>query len=43
MHVGFRNIGQVVIHDERDLIDVEPAGGDVRRDQHGRPLGLEFR
>ena len=30
VHICFRHIGDVVVHDERQLLDVDAAGGDVR-------------
>jgi hypothetical protein len=38
-----RNVGQVEIHDVADVGDVDPARGDVGRDQHLRLTGLEAR
>ena len=33
VHVGVGRVGDVVVDDVGDVLDVEPAGGDVGRDQ----------
>ena len=41
MDVGFRLVGQVVVDDVRDVVDIEAAGGDVGGDQHAVLAGLK--
>src|SRR5450631_787570 len=43
MHVVLRNVRQIVVHDVRQLIDVDAARGDVGGDQHLQRRSLEFR
>ena len=43
VHVIFRNIRQLEVHDVRQLVDVETARGDVRRHQHFDHTLLEIR
>lgn len=35
VNVGLGSVGDVEVDDMRDLIDVDPARGDVRGDKHG--------
>ncbi len=42
MHVVFRHVGQVEVHDVRQLDDVQAARGDVGRHQHLQAAGLEL-
>jgi hypothetical protein len=35
MHVIFRDVGQLEVHDLRQLINIETASGDIGGDQHG--------
>ena len=42
MHVVFRDVGQLVIDDVWQPIDVETARSDVGRDQHPDHAGLEI-
>ncbi len=39
--IGFRNVGQLVIDDVADIVDVDAAGGDVGGDQGAQLAGLE--
>src|SRR5436190_1270041 len=39
--VGLRLVRYIVIHDVRDAVDVDPARGDIGRDQHRNLVGLE--
>src|SRR5690606_37433895 len=41
VHVIFGDVRKLVVHDVRQLLDVEPAGGDVGRDQHAHVTRLE--
>ena len=41
VHVRFRRVGQVEVHDVRDVVNVDAAGGDVGRDQDVCPAGFE--
>ena len=43
MDVGLGFLGQVVIHDEADALDVDAARGDVGRDQDAAMAGAEIR
>ena len=42
MHIIFGHIGQLVIHDVRQLIDIDTARRDVSRAQHLQAAALEF-
>ena len=39
--VNLRHLGQLVVDDVRDAVDIQPAGGDVGGHEHGRPVRLE--
>ena len=41
MHVVFRHVGQFVVHDLRQLLDIQTTRRDVRRDQHAHFAVLE--
>ncbi|MBS1134592.1 MAG: hypothetical protein H6R02_1733, partial [Burkholderiaceae bacterium] len=43
VHVVLGDVRQLVVHDLRQLADVEPARGDVGRDQHLHLVVLEIR
>ena len=42
VQVVLRVLGRVDVHDERDAVDVDAAGGDVGRDQHVDPALAEL-
>ena len=33
MHIGFRHVGHIVIHDMTDAVDIDAARGDIGRDK----------
>ena len=41
MHVRFRRVGQIVVDDVREVLDVEPARGDIGRDEELRVAGAQ--
>ena len=43
VRVGLLVLGRVEVDDVRDVVEVEPAGGDVGRDQRRDLAGLEAR
>ncbi len=42
MDIGFRFGGKVVVDDVGDVFNIQPAGRDVGRDEHGRLSGLKL-
>ena len=42
VYIGFGNIGQVEIHDVRQFIDIDTAGGDVSCHQYARGTSFEI-
>ena len=34
MHIVFRDLGQIEVHNMRQLIDIEPSSSDVGGDEH---------
>ena len=43
MDVVFGNVGQIVVHHVRQLLDIQPAGGEVGGHQHAQLAALEVR
>lgn len=41
MHVGLRLMGHIEVHDVADVLDVDPASGDVRRDENAGFAGAK--
>jgi hypothetical protein len=41
VNIVLRMHREVIIHHVRDAVDIDPAGGDVSRNQHAHGAGLE--
>src|SRR4051812_6704286 len=43
MDVRLRDLGNIEVHDVRDIVDIDAARGDVRGDEHANLARLEVR